>query len=61
MRIIEVVVRPNGETTVQTRGFAGSDCVQASKFLENALGTVVNDVKTAEFYGTNSQQQEIEQ
>lgn len=61
MKIIEVVVRPDGETTVQTRGFAGSDCVQASKFLENALGTVVNDVKTAEFYGTNSQQQEIEQ
>src|SRR6266850_1284097 len=36
-RIIEVVVSPTGETTVQTKGYAGSDCLQASRFLEEAL------------------------
>jgi hypothetical protein len=61
MKIIEVVVRPNGETTVQTRGFTGSDCLEASKFLERALGTVVSDAKTAEFFTANPQQQEIQQ
>lgn len=58
-RIIEVVVSPKGEAVVQTKGFAGSDCLQASKFLEDALGVVSRDRKTAEFYAagqTESQQ-----
>ena len=33
-KLIEVVVSPTGDTTIQTRGYAGSDCLQASKFLE---------------------------
>ena len=37
-QIIEVTVSPQGETTVQTRGFAGGDCLDASRFLEQALG-----------------------
>ncbi len=49
-RIIEVVVSPTGETTVQTKGYAGADCFQASKFLEQALGTKTNDRPTSEFY-----------
>ena len=49
-RVIEVVVSPQGETTVQTKGYAGADCLQASKFLEQALGVVAADRKTAEFY-----------
>ncbi len=53
-RVIEVIVSPQGETTVQTKGYAGTDCLQASKFLEQALGAVVSDHKTAEFYQTES-------
>ena len=49
-RIIEVIVSPTGETTVQTRGYAGADCIQASRFLEQALGTVAAEQKTSEFY-----------
>jgi hypothetical protein len=48
-RIIEVVISPQGEATVQTKGYAGSDCLQASKFLEAALGVVTTDKKTSEF------------
>ncbi len=49
MRVIEVIVSPQGETTVQTKGYAGTDCLQASKFLEQSLGVVTDDRKTMEF------------
>lgn len=60
MKIIEIVVSPKGETTVQTKGYAGSDCLAASKFLEQALGTTVADNKTMDFYHTESMQQQIQ-
>ena len=31
---------------MQTKGYAGADCLQASKFLEQALGVVAADSKT---------------
>ena len=37
MTIIEIVVSPKGETRVETEGFAGSECQQASRFVEEAL------------------------
>src|SRR5262249_54029992 len=56
-RIIEVVVSPSGEATVQTRGYAGPSCLQASKFLEEALGVVSTEHRTAEFYQPTQTQQ----
>ena len=44
-RIIEVTVSPRGETTVQTKGYTGGDCLQASKFLEQALGVTASDIE----------------
>ena len=35
-RIIEVTVSPKGEVTIETKGYAGAGCLQASKFLEQA-------------------------
>jgi hypothetical protein len=60
-RIIEVVVSPTGETTVQTKGYAGADCLQASKFLEQALGVATDDRKTAEYHQTESAQLQVQQ
>jgi len=60
-RIIEVLVSPQGETTVQTKGYTGSDCLRASKFLEQSLGVAANDTKTAEFYSTADAQQQVQQ
>lgn len=60
-KIIEVLVSPAGEMTIQTKGYAGSDCLQASKFLEQALGIATNDRKTAEFYQTEPVQQNVQQ
>lgn len=60
-RIIEVTVAPDGQTTVQTKGYAGADCLQASKFLEQALGVVASDHKTGEFYQSEQSQQQVQQ
>ncbi|MBL8792796.1 MAG: DUF2997 domain-containing protein [Planctomycetia bacterium] len=60
-RIIEVIVAPSGETTVQTHGYTGSDCLQASRFLEQALGVVVQEQKSAEFYASAEIPQSLNQ
>ena len=36
-KVIEVIVSPKGETKIETKGFAGSECREASKSLEAAL------------------------
>ena len=56
-----MIVSPQGETTVQTKGYAGADCLQASKFLEQALGVVTPDQKTAEFYQAAAAEQQVQQ
>jgi hypothetical protein len=60
-RVIEVVVSPTGETTVQTKGYTGADCLQASRFLEQALGVITADCKTPEFYQNQSARQQLQQ
>ena len=60
-RIIEVVVSPQGETTLQTKGYVGSDCLLASKFLEDALGVTLAESKTGEFYQPQEAEQHIQQ
>jgi hypothetical protein len=59
-RLIEVTVSPTGGTTVQTKGYAGADCLRASRFLEQALGAVATDRKTAEFYQATAAEQNQE-
>lgn len=49
-QIIEIIVAPNGQTRVETKGFAGSQCRQASQFLEAALGRRTSEQLTAEFH-----------
>ncbi len=49
-RTIEIIVTPEGKTTAQTVGFAGSSCRDASGFIERALGQRVAEQLTAEFY-----------
>jgi hypothetical protein len=49
-RVLEVIIAPNGATTVQTKGYEGTACLDASRFLEQALGTVTQERKTSDFY-----------
>ncbi len=60
-RIIEVIVSLQGEATVQTKGYAGSDCLQASRFVEQALGVVTTEHKTSEFFQSTSAEQKVQQ
>jgi Protein of unknown function (DUF2997). len=58
---IEVLISPKGEIKIQTKGFAGSSCQAASKFLEDALGAKLSDQPTAELYQTQPTTQQIQQ
>lgn len=58
MQIIEITVNPAGHTTVETRGFTGTSCRQASEFIERALGQRTGEQLTSEFYQTQSAQQQ---
>jgi len=49
-KIIEIIVSPKGEASVETKGFAGGECRQASKFVEEALGKRGQERMTPEFY-----------
>ena len=60
-QIIEVIVSPQGETRVETKGFVGSSCRQASQFLEHALGTTANEKLTAEFDQQEASQNHLQQ
>ena len=50
MKTIEILVRPNGEAILETRGYSVEQCQHASRFLEQALGRTINEQRTAEFY-----------
>ena len=56
-RTIEIIVAPNGQSQVQTKGFTGSSCRQASGFIEQALGQRTSEQLTADFYQQVSPQQ----
>ena len=54
MKTIEIIVSPEGETRVETKGFAGGECREASKFIEEALGQRQAEQLTAEFHTAQS-------
>jgi hypothetical protein len=60
-QVIEIVVDPRGAATVQTRGFTGGECREASKFLEQALGTITGETLTAEFHRDQAVDQPLTQ
>ena len=61
-KIVRVIVGPRGETRVETKGFSGGECREASRFIEQALGQPVSEQLTAEFYQTQAtEQQQIKQ
>jgi hypothetical protein len=61
MKTIEIIVTPAGQMTVQTLGFSGPSCRDASRFIEQALGQRTGEQLTAEFHqtaGIDQQQQQ---
>lgn len=58
MKTIEIIVSSTGESRLETNGFSGKECLQASKFLERSLGQTTSDTKTGEFYEAHAHQQQ---
>ena len=61
MRIIEIIVDAKGQSKVETRGFTGGECREASKFIEQALGQRTDEKLTADFYQAQSSEQQLKQ
>ena len=61
MRIIEITVDTKGQSKVETRGFTGGECREASRFVEQALGTRSAETLTAEFHQGQPSDQELRQ
>lgn len=47
-----VVTVEDGKTTIETKGFKGTSCLQATAALEAALGVKTSDTPTAEMHQT---------
>ena len=60
MKRVEIIVDPKGNSKVETKGFSGSECVEASKFIEQALGKETASRTSAEFYQSTTTQNRIE-
>ena len=57
MKTIIVIVSPVGNTRLETKGFAGTDCRDASRFIEQALGEAAAEQLTPEFHQIVSTEQ----
>jgi hypothetical protein len=56
MKTIEITISPNGRFRVETKGFSGNKCRDASRFLEAALGKTTSETLTTEFHAAQSHQ-----
>ena len=61
-RTIEITVKPDGSTSLETKGFAGNGCRAASEFLEQTLGSRGSEQLTSEIHqGETVNQQTMQQ
>jgi hypothetical protein len=61
VKTIEITVDPQGQAKVETKGFSGSECREASRFLEQALGRSTRETLTAEFHQNQPVDQQLKQ
>ena len=61
---ITIIVAPDGSTKIETHGFTGSTCRDASKFIEKALGRGTVERLKPEYFReetNNPQHMEVKQ
>jgi len=56
---IEIIVASDGSTRVETKGFIGARCQEASRFLETALGRRLNETLTPDFHQPACEQNHV--
>lgn len=59
MKTIEITVAPDGHSKVETSGFTGDHCREASRFIEQALGMSTQERLKPEFYLQADSQQQL--
>ena len=53
-KTITIIVAPDGKTKIETHGYTGSTCREASRFLEDAIGVgIIERLKTEYFLDEN--------
>jgi len=60
-KTIEIIISKSGQSKVETKGFTGSECRDASRFIEQALGQQASEILKAEFHQSANSQQQIQQ
>jgi len=61
VKTIEITVNPDGQSKVETKGFGGPECREASKPFEQALGQKTAETLTAEFHQGQRADQHLNQ
>jgi hypothetical protein len=61
VKTIEITVSPTGQSKVETRGFTGGECREASRFVELALGTRAAETLTADYHQGQQTARELRQ
>ena len=59
-KTITIIVTPDGKTKVETQGYTGQSCREASTFIETALGQKTAEQFKPEYYTTNNHNQPTE-
>ncbi len=49
-REMEIEITSEGKVSIHVKGVAGKECLEFSRFLEEALGEVIEQEVTSEYY-----------
>lgn len=60
-KTIEIIVAPDGSSRIETKGYSGNSCREASRFMEQALGQSLSEQLKPEFHQSAEQSQHIQQ
>jgi hypothetical protein len=55
METLEFVIYPDGRVQEKVTGVVGQSCTVVTAAIESALGDVVSQSQTAEYFATNNQ------
>lgn len=47
---IEIIISPDGEISIEAKGYTGGKCLEATKPYEKALGVTIERKKKPEFF-----------
>ncbi len=63
MQQIKIDIAPDGGISIDAAGFSGTDCEQATRFLEETLGKVARRQRKPEYHQrhTRRQNQQLKQ